>query len=1078
MNLFGKIFLLAFFVLNSSILFTQTKADSLLGKRIQTDLIQLVNEDRKGAVLAFIDSIVVSYPEFLNAFPNFHATLNTTAGQAAYEMDRFALANQYDYKAFKILKGIESSDSIYVYNILYNLIVGNIQLGAYEEAESLIKEAFDYLDDQILDYSQIGNLYHKYGTLKYHQAQYDSCLYYFEKVEEYFEQYQGDLEKEWVMLYQGFSSCYKTLEQYSIAIKYDSLALSIYETSESKSSSRLADTYNRYGVSLEELGRLTEAKEYYYKALSLLESDTLEPVYLASTFLNLAYVNFKQSDYGNAIEFFNKVTEIREKILGPNHPNTISSISMTALSWFYLEEYEYSRELFSIVEDRIFEAYPSDHKEVGEFYIRKGALSLELKDFNDAKAYYSMAEDIFLKSYGSDNSFLIYVYNNMAQLELEVGNEEDALNYQLKAIRLSEMFLERGSMRLSKAYNFASQIYLAKEEYQQALAYVEKSFSNLGFDFKNTVASEVAFPFELLEAIKLRAAIYREKYLIDQKRNDLVQFRASCQSALNLFESLRNEIDDYNSQVKLRSKMQEVFESYIESYFDDDLEKNSSAVDSVYSIVEKSKNFDLLIDYSLQSANYEMGVPDSILRREILILESIERIKLDILKSEVNKSDLTEQLLNKQNSLDKFRVQLKEDYPKYFELRYLVQGVPISDVQSSLGRDDFILSYFSGNENMYAILIGQDIKFVKRLGEAQLIDSLVSVLVTNLQNGSELFSKTKLEFDNALTEYAEHAFKLYEMLVGPFMKEINEGSKITIIPDAKLNYLPFEALLSQRPDTESDLREYAYLLNQFVINYDYAASLTLHDVAQRNRGNILGFAPIYNSDKNDESFQRGQLYQLLYNSEEIELLSSFDNSVLFRGASANKTNFLSNYSDAQLIHLAAHGAADNEEGELSYVVFSNMSDSLDSYLYAGELYQLEIPASLVVLSACETASGEYLASEGLMSVGRGFSSAGVAATITSLWNVNDKTSLSLFGDFYDQLESGANSAEALVLAKRSFIKNLESESLAHPYFWAPFVYYGDPDQKISKSFLGLNPLYLLALLPLLVIVIIKFSRKK
>ncbi|MEZ4847324.1 MAG: CHAT domain-containing protein [Bacteroidia bacterium] len=106
-------------------------------------------------------------------------------------------------------------------------------------------------------------------------------------------------------------------------------------------------------------------------------------------------------------------------------------------------------------------------------------------------------------------------------------------------------------------------------------------------------------------------------------------------------------------------------------------------------------------------------------------------------------------------------------------------------------------------------------------------------------------------------------------------------------------------------------------------------------------------------------------------------------------------------------------------------------------------------AQMVVLSACESGTGYLQRAEGVMSLGRAFSYAGVPSIIASLWKVGDKSTSEMMVSFYQNLLLGKTKDESLRNAKMDYLKEHPSE--AHPYYWAPFIVMGDAGALISLS---------------------------
>jgi CHAT domain-containing protein len=116
----------------------------------------------------------------------------------------------------------------------------------------------------------------------------------------------------------------------------------------------------------------------------------------------------------------------------------------------------------------------------------------------------------------------------------------------------------------------------------------------------------------------------------------------------------------------------------------------------------------------------------------------------------------------------------------------------------------------------------------------------------------------------------------------------------------------------------------------------------------------------------------------------------------------------------------------------------NNENTSDGILYAGEIYNLDIDAKLVVLSSCESGIGMLAEGEGMMALTRALLYAGAQNQIASLWKVEDKSSAELMILFYDELLSGKSIPEALRGAKLKII-----EQNVPPVFWGAYVLTGE-----------------------------------
>ncbi|HSO76364.1 MAG TPA: CHAT domain-containing protein, partial [Blastocatellia bacterium] len=144
------------------------------------------------------------------------------------------------------------------------------------------------------------------------------------------------------------------------------------------------------------------------------------------------------------------------------------------------------------------------------------------------------------------------------------------------------------------------------------------------------------------------------------------------------------------------------------------------------------------------------------------------------------------------------------------------------------------------------------------------------------------------------------------------------------------------------------------------------------------------------------------------------------------------------------VHFATHGLLDTERPGLSSLVLSMVDaqgNQQDGFLRANEIYNLKLPAELVVLSACQTGLGKEIKGEGLVGLTRGFMYAGAARVVVSLWSVNDKATADLMTRFYEKmLKQGERPAAALRAAQVEMWKQKQWQS---PYYWAAFTMQGE-----------------------------------
>ncbi|MGH9832802.1 MAG: CHAT domain-containing protein, partial [Blastocatellia bacterium] len=161
-------------------------------------------------------------------------------------------------------------------------------------------------------------------------------------------------------------------------------------------------------------------------------------------------------------------------------------------------------------------------------------------------------------------------------------------------------------------------------------------------------------------------------------------------------------------------------------------------------------------------------------------------------------------------------------------------------------------------------------------------------------------------------------------------------------------------------------------------------------------------------------------------------------------AASRATAMTSDLAQYRFVHFATHGYLDSERPELSALVLSMVDEKgaqQSGFLYAHEVYNLKLPAEVVVLSACETGLGKEIRGEGLVGLTRGFMYAGAPRVVVSLWSVNDKATAELMGKFYRKmLVEKERPASALRAAQVEMWKQQKWQA---PYYWAAFVLQGE-----------------------------------
>jgi CHAT domain-containing protein len=230
----------------------------------------------------------------------------------------------------------------------------------------------------------------------------------------------------------------------------------------------------------------------------------------------------------------------------------------------------------------------------------------------------------------------------------------------------------------------------------------------------------------------------------------------------------------------------------------------------------------------------------------------------------------------------------------------------------------------------------------------------------------------------------------------------------------------------------------------------------------------------------DGSPASARFFRLKYSGQEIEKISALfkpgRRETLLR-AGASEENFKhQSLGDYRIIHFATHAFIDDKKPARSAIVLSlDQNPKEDGFLQMREVFNLKLRADLVVLSACQTGLGQLIRGEGIEGLSRAFFYAGASSVLLSLWAVNDQASYQLLERFYLHLRSANPVMDSLRQAKLELI---DSDVLAHPYYWAGFVVAGNADTVIFPRSLHKWMLVTLSLCAGLAILLLVINREK
>jgi CHAT domain-containing protein len=207
---------------------------------------------------------------------------------------------------------------------------------------------------------------------------------------------------------------------------------------------------------------------------------------------------------------------------------------------------------------------------------------------------------------------------------------------------------------------------------------------------------------------------------------------------------------------------------------------------------------------------------------------------------------------------------------------------------------------------------------------------------------------------------------------------------------------------------------------------------------RKTKGDFIGFAPVsFNAHLGLPELRHSALSL-------AEAGAYYNNTKLFTQTAATRTNFIEQVSDYSIVNVFSHALADT--GNAEPVLYMQ-----DSVINLSELQLLSHPATqLIMLSACQTNVGKNATGEGVYSLARGFSSAGIPSVSATLWKADEETIYAISNTFHALLSKGMRKDEALQKAKLLFMESGGKEKLL-PYYWANMIIMGSADTVVLSS---------------------------
>ncbi len=845
------------------------------------------------------------------------------------------------------------------------------QFGYTYRRKSNYKEALKYsikAKEILNNYTSIpikSENYSLLGQINDNLGKYDSALTYFEKAVNNTKEIYGGNHPSLGTEYANASLTYQKKGDYDKAIEYAFKSLELKRNAFGENHEDVATIYSNIGAFYFYIGENDLALEYYLKGLSI-ELKLLKdnnPVF-GYRYNNISMAYRVKGDYDKAIEYAVKSKEIMSKSYGENHPNYATIIN-----------------------------------NIGRIYSDK-------KEFDKALEYFQKSYKIFKDKFGDSHPVVAQIQKNIGETYTNKGEYQKGLNVLQQALAIRINSLGSKNIKVAETYNQIGENYYKQSNFDSSLIFFQKAIlsSADGFNEKNYYSNpflkDALHKNELLNALSFKAKALNKKFKVSNNVQDLKCALTTCQLCDELIFQIRRNYKSEWSKLAIEKSYFNIYEEGISTSLNLFAEtKDNQYKKAAFEFAEKSKAGILLDAIAESNAKRFSNIPDSLIEKENQLKVDLSYYDTQIQKEKSNKKNIDSLKLNElQNALFSLSRQheqlinsLEKNYHNYFHLKYQPPIHSLTEIENAtLTSNSALLEYFVGDNSLYIFLLKNNFLDVKEIS----LNFSLNKLVNNFRE-----SLSNLEFD----DYTTTAQKLYSILISPIKNELSDINKVFIIPDGILNYLSFESLISKAPSGNKvvNFSDLNYLIKNFEISYYYSCATLAEFKANppERENNFIGFAPVFD-DKNTKTkiasvFStdvfasttrsvnvENKFYSALPESEKelkgiLNLYQEKDfPGIIYTHSSAReeliKSDKIKNY---KYIHIASHGFINEAKPKLSGILFT-IEDSTnieDGILYSDEIYNLNLNADLLVLSACESGLGKIVKGEGVIGLTRGFS---------------------------------------------------------------------------------------------------------
>ena len=829
---------------------------------------------------------------------------------------------------------------------------------------------------------------------------------------------------------------------HDLAIHTAQEALALFQSIDDQKG--IGDTYLALGRYYYALNRMNEAAQSFELALQIWRQ-LQDPVKEARALIQLGYIEGRKGEWLNGFSYLTQAQNLLD-----DQENTVQMAGIAAgMGYFFNEtgspengliQYQRARDYYQKVPEEV----RSYHRQV----MMVGYTYFLLENYDAALSQLQLALELFQSSDNPRRNFdNAECEQYMSQIYLANGKYELALKHLLPILAFYE---SKGNQKeaaevyglIGEAYQRLGRISLARTNYKVALKYFRESADPVR-------KAAVAFALGRLEL----------------NQGDFAAAESYLKESIETTEDIRSDLKSRVLAAAFSASVHERYETYIDCLMQK--RKQQPAHDLEQRAFEASELArarslaELLHDTQTKIVT---GIDPRLAERERTLRQAIRAKWEDTISLLANNSE-KEKLRKSESELTSLREQHQQlirnlHYEQPKEPNYSVQQIQERIIEDN---QTMVLEYFLGKNASYVWAITRNDVRAYELAKADAITDKVGVVYELLKKQPNDETEKRLKTAGG---------DLAKMILTPLADQSNI-TRVIVVADGALNYIPFQLLPA--PSGEPLVANYE------IVNAPSASVLgQLREEKQQRLATTKVLAafgdPVFRSNyaqfKNSASdvavasaaLERGlevdadsldpdKIQPLVYSKEELNYLNEIagHGALVARGFDASRALLeRTDFSRYAVLHFATHGLLDPKNPKKLGFYLSMVNEAgkdEDGFITMQDVYNLRVPVSLVVLSACRTGLGEDVRGEGLIGLTRGFMHAGASSVVASLWKVDDEATAELMKYFYtNMLKKGMRPAAALREAQNTLRQNPQWSS---PHYWAGFTLQGEFKDQIK-----------------------------